>query len=860
MTDSNQARAETAERRRREAEALQGCENEVIATIGTVQNFGALMATDSDLTVIRYASANVAEHLGLDISDVLDGSMEAVLGQQLAHDLRNVAGFRTIATEREYLGVFRVGFTDVDVLAHIAGGSMIIEFQPVDHELAAAATFGLVRQLIAQIDLDSSAEQVCRDAVHPLRGMAGFDRVMAYRFSPSGSGEIIAESRRAGIDSFLGLHFPAFDIPQAARQIFATTPIRTISDVEAEQSPILASAAVGEAPLDLSLAALRGTVAVHMQYLHNMGVRSSLTLPIVVEGELWGLFAFHHTEPRSLPVGLAMACELAGRTLATRIEHRVRQQRWDVADRCADLAAKVLAEEDGAGAAGFDWAALRDDLASFVPCDGVALIAADRIHQHGSCPPETTIRRVSEQPGSEGVLVTFDDPSDALSGLELADTAGAVVLMAKGRRSIRLVFFRDEAAHKVRWAGAPTKDIEDTSEGLRLNPRASFDEFTQSVAGKSLPWTPDDLLACEGLQASLETSQRIRESIDSQQQQQLGLVVQELNHRVRNVLALVQSLAVQTRTSAEDLDGYAHGLEQRIRSLASAHDLLTEQEWRSVDLRMLLERSAAPFDPAGEQSVELTGEPIAIVAPAASLVSLLVYEMFSNAARHGALSTPGGVVSISWERRDDTLLFRWRERGGPLVAPPTRRGFGSVIINEAVPFELEGDVTIDYRPEGLIMEVALPDTLVAARSAPVDNEHVVAEMVSAADRPRSVLVVEDDFLVSLETVRLLEDVGCTDVAAVASMTQAFQALDKALPDFVVLDANLRGEFSGPVAKRLVAEQVPFIFVTGYGSDFSPSEFPDVVTLPKPLDRRRVSDVVRGLFPGLADSNTGTTDR
>ena len=848
------------QRRRREAEALEGCETEPIQTIGTIQPFGALVATDRDLTRISHASANVAEHLGLSLDDVLDASLEAVLGSELAHGIRNVAGLRTIEAEREYLGTYRIGPTDLDVHAHSVAGSMIIEMQPVDDGPDAARAFGLVRRVLAQINLDNPVDQLASDAVHPLRGLSGFDRVMAYQFSPTGSGEVVAESRRASVESFLGLHFPAFDIPESARRLYVSTPIRTIGDVSAEQSPILASpSAAGEPELDLSLAVLRGTVAVHTQYLENMGVRASLTLPIVVEGELWGLFAFHHHEPRVLPPALIMACELAGRTLSMRFESRVRQQRWNATDTSLELAASLLAKDDGSAGYGLDWDAVRGELASFVPCDGVAFIVSDQIYTDGSCPSIDAVRDIARELDDPSGVCLVDDLHERFGALDLGRTAGAACLSVRALDTHRVVFFRDEAMHSIRWAGAPDKLIDETDEGLRLRPRASFAEFSDAIEGRSFPWRRDDVLALEGLRSTLVASLRVSDATATHKQQ-LGLVMQELNHRIRNVLALVQSLAHQTRGSSDDVDSYALGLDERIASLAAAHDLLTERDWSSVELATLIERTSAPFSPELGKNVQMRGAPISLDASIASLFSLLIHELCSNAVRHGALSVPTGLVTISWEFSNDELVFQWTESGGPTVSPPTRRGFGSALINDAVPFELEGSSSVDYRPEGLAVEVRLPDRFVDM-GEPAELLHEVSALpVASEEAPTYVLVVEDDFLVSIETVRVLEEQGWPEVEAVASRRQALRVIEQRRPDFAVLDVNLRGEFSGPVASRLVELQIPFIFVTGYGSDFDLSEFADVIMLPKPLDRRRLLTVVGGIFPALEQGIDGGDKR
>src|SRR5262249_4980448 len=137
-----------------------------------------------------------------------------------------------------------------------------------------------------------------RVGARQLRALTGFDRVMVYRFANDGSGEVVGEAAAEGIGSFLGLHYPSSDIPQQARQLYLRTPFRIIADIEAEPVPILPKRDETGEPIDLSLSVLRSVSRIHIEYLRNMGVAASLSVSIIVEGRLWGLFACHHYSPR----------------------------------------------------------------------------------------------------------------------------------------------------------------------------------------------------------------------------------------------------------------------------------------------------------------------------------------------------------------------------------------------------------------------------------------------------------------------------------------------------------------------------------------------------------------------------------
>jgi PAS domain S-box-containing protein len=172
----------------------------------------------------------------------------------------------------------------------------------------------------------------------------------------------------------------------------------------------------------------------------------------------------------------------------------------------------------------------------------------------------------------------------------------------------------------------------------------------------------------------------------------------ELNHRVKNTLATVQSIVNQTLRGAADIESGRSAVNARIVALAGAHDLLTDRSWAGADLADLVGHTVAPF---------VTGQivfdgPSLDVSPGQALaLSLALHELATNAAKYGALSRPEGRVELRWFVQDDRLNMHWRERGGPQVAPPTRRGFGSRLIEQALSRDLDGQTRLEFAPDGV---------------------------------------------------------------------------------------------------------------------------------------------------------------
>lgn len=201
-----------------------------------------------------------------------------------------------------------------------------------------------------------------------------------------------------------------------------------------------------------------------------------------------------------------------------------------------------------------------------------------------------------------------------------------------------------------------------------------------------------------------------------QDQAHSKMLIDELNHRVKNTLATVQSIVWQALRASPDLDTIRDTIESRLFALARSHDLLTQEEWRGANLLDLVHTALAPFGLIDADPTRLTvsGENIRISPHAALALGIAFHELATNAMKHGALSTSSGAVAIRWtiepEANGNRLVLHWQERGGPPVAPPVRKGFGSQVLERGLAHELGGEVRLDYQPHGLecVINVLVP--------------------------------------------------------------------------------------------------------------------------------------------------------
>lgn len=325
----------------------------------------------------------------------------------------------------------------------------------------------------------------------------------------------------------------------------------------------------------------------------------------------------------------------------------------------------------------------------------------------------------------------------------------------------------------------------------------------------------------------------------------------ELDHRVKNVLASVQALAAQTAKRTTSLDSFLTTFSGRLKSMASANELLTAARWRGAAVEHL---AAAELGPIAPGQAHWSGPEIFLTPRAANALSLALHELAANAVRFGALSVETGAVNVRWSPTPDGgFELTWSESGGPAVQPPARRGFGSTLLAQVTGRELNGETTVDFRPAGVQVRLragrqALADRPAVMPEAPTPRltETVATSSGPASLRNARVLIVEDAVLLALELETGLSEAGAEVVGPAYELEEALALLDRPI-DAAVLDANLNGHSVAPVAELLSQRKIPFVFATGYGeTGGAPGGF-DAPVIRKPYDVTQVAAAVAGLL-------------
>jgi two-component sensor histidine kinase/CheY-like chemotaxis protein len=338
------------------------------------------------------------------------------------------------------------------------------------------------------------------------------------------------------------------------------------------------------------------------------------------------------------------------------------------------------------------------------------------------------------------------------------------------------------------------------------------------------------------------------------------MLMAELDHRVKNILAVVQSMARQSLGRGKTVGPEATDLlVGRLNALAQSHALLASSRWEGASFGDIVEGVVAPYRGDGVGRVTAEGPELTVTPKAAQSLNLALHELVTNAAKYGALSREAGRVQARWEiegaRAERRLVFTWEERGGPeIAAPPERKGFGSRLIEQTLSFELKGSVTLDYAPEGLRARFELPLVgLCVDEGTRASVQH--RRMRSPAGDPaklrdKRILVVEDEYLVAEEMADRLRAAGCLVSGPFGTLIEALRVAATDDLDGAVLDINLNGDLVWPAAHALRARGIPLIFSTGYSETIRPPpELQDALQVEKPVRREQLLSALAAVVEG-----------
>ena len=491
------------------------CEREPIHIPGSVQPHGVLLTTKGVREPVLQVSDNCREIFGLPPEQVLGAPLVDLFHptstRVLERAMADPRAERTISPWSVMVSETTGRPVAYDLLAHSWNGTWIIELEPATTSPLTENTLSGVRTAANRLSKAPSVAELLDRAAQIFRRLTGFDRVMVYRFDRDWNGQVVAEARREDLDSFLGLHYPASDIPPQARALYTTNWLRFIRDVDAVNSPMVPTLDPQTgASLDMSGASLRSVSPIHCEYLRNMGVTASMSVSLVIGGQLAGLVACHHySGPFVPPASIRATSEFLAHTLSLLLASREQEERAARSKAIQEVLVEVArAASDQSDDLDGLLSTTAPELMEMLGASGMAWDIEDHVAGAGVVPDERQVGQIkrwaAKAPTTELMIHSHRLSMEEPEFEDIADIASGIMVLRPADEQM-VMFFRPETIHNIDWGGNPhLKSLEVDAEGVaRLSPRGSFALWRQTVRQTSEAWGEAELEAGQQLGAQL---------------------------------------------------------------------------------------------------------------------------------------------------------------------------------------------------------------------------------------------------------------------------------------------------------------------------------------------------------------------
>jgi len=716
---------------------LLSCADEPIHIPGSVQPHGALLFFGHDGLLAGW-SANAPAMLGIALEL---GLAYATLGLPAPACTAIADCIDALDDEDAAPNVagVTIGDRNFDCVVHCGFGRIVAEFETREVANDEVAQFAIrAHGAIDRLRRQKTIDALLAAAVQQVREFTGFDRVMAYRFRPDDSGDVVAESRRDDLVPYLGQRYPAGDIPAQARRLYTLNTLRVIADMDYNAVPLVG--APGAAPLDMSFAVLRSVSPVHVEYLKNMGVQASMSVSIVINGRLWGLIACHHMAPKLVPYAIRMAADVLAQVMASTIHSIEARHEAALAEQSARvrtaLVESLLLDDDPLDALG----AHGESLMSASSAQALIVTQHGKIVCQGDLPDGLAAAIVASLPADQHDLLlreTRHDWPDALRA-QLGKWVGMLALPFDPLGQGWCLLLRVEQIDTVAWGGRPDKTEALGALGERLTPRGSFDAWHETVRGCAHPWEPSVLSNARLTLAELVRAVNAhRAQTESTRAQLLAM----LGHDLRDPLHSINmaGMVLERTGTGAGANPNQPALGKRIQSSTNRMQRMISQvlDMSRIDRGMGLGTALEPVDLKAlladlidEARVAYPGIPIELVCEEAATVSAddgrlgqVLSNLLSNARHHGE---PGLSVRVCLRAHEGHALVEVANAGKPIPPdlaatlfnpfkraslnnPRNRTGMGlGLYIAQQIVREHRGEIAYRYENDQVVFTLRLP--------------------------------------------------------------------------------------------------------------------------------------------------------
>jgi len=592
---------------------LTECDREPIHIPGAIQPHGLLVAFTDELRTVA-ASANLPDFAGPPPNEILERPLEDLLDADTASHLRrSLFDPEGVAGSPVPIRFARRKQTEFTGLWHRHDGLIVLEVEAPERETSEShAFFSRTSGAIRRLQAAQTLEAACAAAAREVREITRFDRVKVYRFGSDLSGQVIAEDRAEGVESYLGLHFPPSDIPAQARRLYAVNPVRIIPNIDYRPVPIAPdiNPLTGQ-PIDLSFATLRSVSPIHLEYMRNIGMHGTMSVSILRGDRLWGLIACHNRDPKYVGHDSRQACEMVARVLAWQIGVMEEQAITRQTLKGKAIQRSLISDIEQLHDHRAGLARNSEALLELMGASGLCLYGREGATTIGRTPPHAAIEKLANIVGQtdEAELFQTDRLSSVLPEAEaFAEIASGVLAVPLSRTPPRrvMLWFRPEISQTVYWAGNPNKSM--NVDAGRLRPRNSFAAWTEEVRGRALPWETHEIAAAVDIRdlvidVILRNTEKL-ERINSQlarSNEELEAFAHVASHDIKEPLRHIEAFAGLLGESIREMGDERLGL------------MVSGIEKSSHRLRNLI-NDLAEFSQLGRQSKPLTWTSLGEVA------------------------------------------------------------------------------------------------------------------------------------------------------------------------------------------------------------------------------------------------------